>query len=108
MYQAVKFCSLCIFFSCLFFFSCSRIDTLLVGTKIKYSWVLIENLLSAIAMVHIPIYNEHFFDLIFFLKVSCSNRYVIKKTKSHPFIRTGMMARWSYQTKGVFCLFLHY
>jgi hypothetical protein len=72
-----------------------------MGGKEKHRWVLIKNILGAIAMMHIPIHDEYFLKAVFLLKISGPNSYIIEYTKAAGSIPMGMVTRGADKTKGI-------
>jgi hypothetical protein len=81
---------------------------MLVGAEIEYGGVGIEHLLRAIAVVHIPVDNEHAFHPMFLLHIPRRNGYLIEQTKAHGALGEGVMPRWADGSKGVPCPSCHH
>src|SRR4051812_25985665 len=67
----------------------------------KHRSILVKNILGSVAMMHIPIRNEHFSDFMFCLRVTRSDCNVIEKAKPHAFDRGGMMPRGTHNAESV-------
>ena len=74
---------------------------ILVETDEIYSWILVEHVLGAVAVMDIPIYYENSFNGVLFLKVSCRDGHIVKKTKSHGPVAFCVVAGRPYRTKAV-------
>lgn len=70
----------------------------------KHPQVVFENLLSAIALVHVEINNCHFFQAVMFECVGCANRDVVVEAEPHRTAAFGVMTRGPDSAKSRFHL----
>jgi hypothetical protein len=84
----------------------------------QHAWVVIKRLLSAIAVMHIPInlysrfntvrllqfnctYNCDSLQVVLFFGVHCGDGHVTKDAIAHAFVGLSMMTRWTYECVGI-------
>jgi hypothetical protein len=63
----------------------------LVRAHIEDAGIFFKQVLGAIAVVHIPVNDENFFQTVLVLQVASGNRDVVKKTKPQGSIVLGMV-----------------
>jgi hypothetical protein len=85
-----------------------RIQGELVDAEIQNARVLIKDLLGSITMVDVPVNDRNLLEAVLSLKVSGTDRYIIKQAEPHGPIRFGMVPRWPESTEGVVDLSGHY
>merc|ERR1712226_1285218 len=66
-----------------------------VHTEKKNIWILVKNIICAIAMVHIPINDHYALAFMSLPQVLSSNSYIVEKTKPRNFLLGSMMPWWS-------------
>ena len=74
---------------------------ILVGTHIKDTGIVLEQVLGAIAVVHIPVEDQYFLQAVVPLQVSGRDRNIVEKAKAQSRIVLGMVTRGSNQGKAV-------
>ena len=65
---------------------------ILMGAEKYDGWIVLETVLCTIAVMHIPINDEHPLQSILFLNIACGDRHIIKKTEAHRPACLGMMS----------------
>ena len=77
-----------------------RLGRLMCAEK-KSGTVFVENILRSVAMMDIPIGDEHAFDPIETLGIACRNRDVIEEAEAHTAGGAGMVSGGPNQAKCV-------
>ena len=67
-----------------------------------------QDVLGAIAVVHIKVHHRHAVQVVALQRVFGSHRHVIEKAKTHRLAAGGMVARGAHRAKGVFQLAGHH
>jgi len=70
-------------------------------TEVEDRGIFVKDLLRSVAVVHIPIDDEHFLYSFDTLQIPCGNRDIVEKTKPHSPVDPGMVAGWPDRAKGV-------
>src|ERR1035437_1289203 len=86
----------------------SGIERRLMDREVKDRRVLVENRLRSVAMVHVPIHDQHPGQLVLLLDVLRGDGYVVKQTKPHCLVLRRVMARRANRPEGVLYLSLHH
>ncbi len=63
--------------------------------------VLIENILRAVAVMDIPIDDEHAFGRMFVARISSGDGHVIEQTKAHAYCSAGVVAWRANDAEGI-------
>lgn len=81
---------------CLAIFSLREESAIVVAVKThkEHLFAVVENVLSPISMVDVPVKDEHFLSLVDGV-LSC-NRDIVEETEAMELILVSVMARWSY------------
>ena len=61
----------------------------------EYRSILVKDILCAVAVVHVPICDEHSTHAVHALCIARPDRDVVEQAKSHAFIGCGVVARGS-------------
>src|SRR6056300_955340 len=70
-----------------------------MGAKKVDRFILVKNILGAVAVVHIPVHDQNLAYSMNRLSVPCGHRCMVKDTKAHSLRWSGMMARWAAQAE---------
>src|SRR6476659_6398597 len=73
----------------------------LVRAEEKHRAVVIKNVLRTVSVVDVPIGDQNPLDAVLALGVAGRDGDIIENTKTHPLIRTGVMARWTHGSERV-------
>ena len=65
----------------------------LVDTKEKYRAVFVENILRPVAVVDVPVGDQHSLDTMFALRIAGGECNVVKHAEAHALLRPRVMAR---------------
>ena len=79
----------------------TRIERMLVGVEEQHGAVLVEDVLSAVAMVHVPVGDEHTAHAVLRLRVPRSDRDIVEEAEAHALLRRRMMSRRPHHGKSV-------
>ncbi len=78
-----------------------RIPRPLVRAEIEDGTVLVEDLLGAVAVVHVPVDDQHLADAVLPLRISGGDAGVVENAKAHAAFGRGMMSRRTHQAEGI-------
>ncbi len=70
--------------------------------------IVFETMLRAIAVMHVPIDNQHTGEAMLLLGIACGNRDIIQQTKPHRAIGFGMMSRRPHCAENMINLLRHH
>jgi hypothetical protein len=73
----------------------------LVDAEEEDGVVALKRMLSAIAVVNIPVNYRHSRNSAFGAQMLRCNGDIVEQTKTHDLFEFGMMARWAHATKGI-------
>src|ERR1700722_1080754 len=99
--RAIQRHALALAFAALAARSGSRIPRRLMRAEEKHRSVGIENILRPVAVMDVPIGDEHAPGAMLLLGVACRDRDGVKDTEAHPAHRRGMMSRRPSNADGV-------
>ena len=85
----------------------SWIPRVLVGAKKENVWVFVEDVLSAVPVVDVPIDDEDTADAEVFTRMRCGDGNVVEYAKSHADGRSGMMSGGANHAEGGVRFVLH-
>src|SRR6185295_1957600 len=71
----------------------SRIMRIWVRAEEEHGGIVLETMLRAVPMMHIPIDNQHTFEAMLLLHIARSDRHIVEETEAHRTPRFGMMPR---------------
>src|SRR3972149_1328499 len=91
----------------LFFPTCSRVVILLVQRNVYHRWIVVEDFLCSVAVMDIPIYDQHALEAVMPCEMACRDGNVVEQTKAHRVIRSCMMTGWSHCCKCILKSSLH-
>ena len=67
--------------------------------KEEHGGIVLETMLRAVAMMHIPIDNQYTLEAILFLHITRGNRHIVEEAEAHRARRFGMVPRRPHRTK---------
>jgi hypothetical protein len=73
----------------------------LVDAEEEDGVVALKRMLSAIAVVNIPVNYRHSRNFAFGAQILRCNGDIVEQTEAHDLFEFGMMARWADTTKGI-------
>ena len=79
----------------------SGVSAIMMCAEIKDRSVIIKNVLGAVAVVIIPVHDQHAADAMLLLQIPGSNGDIIEDAESHTAIRCGVMARRAYGSESI-------
>ena len=88
-------------FPCFFSESGVRIPGALVGAEKEHTAITIKDVLRAIAMVYVPIHDQHLLCTVLLLRMTRADGDVVKEAKSHALRWSGVMPWWAHGAKCV-------
>ena len=63
--------------------------------------IVVESIMGAVSVVHVPVQNQHALGVAVCLKPSCGDRDVVEEAEAHRLIGRGMVARGPGRDEGV-------
>ena len=84
--------------------TCARIVGKLVRAEEEHTWVVIEDVLGAVAVVHVEIHDEHPLHTMLLLRPTRGDRHIGKDAEAHPVVDQRMMAGRADERQAVFRL----
>jgi len=79
----------------------ARIPGRLVRAEEEYRAVVVESILRSVAVMDVPIRNQHALDSVLELGVARTDRDIVKDAEAHALVRTSMMPGRTHRTKSV-------
>ena len=86
----------------------ARIVGELVRAEEEHTRIVIEDVLGAVAVVHVEVHDQHALNTMLLLCPARGDRHIGKYTEAHPVVDQRMMAGWADQRQAVFRLPPHH
>ena len=74
----------------------------------EHTWVVVEDVLGAVAVVHVEVYDQHALNTMLSLCPTRGYRHIGKYTEPHPVMDQRVMAGWADERQAVFRLPPHH
>ena len=88
--------------------SSTGVEGILVKTDIENRIVFVENLLRAVAVMHIPIDDRYPFGAVSALGIPCTDSHIVEQTESHDCRALSVVTWWTHRGECARKLSRHY